>query len=370
MAIRPRRPITFRSPRAHVADPAEGPGATATKMAAAELAAGRRWSIWLRTAKGPAMAKENRPWRVTWAANASHDVGTDLKSGELPILTPDGEEDFAGAVVELHAYELQDPESDDPRHTYRFEIHGRAADGRALTSTDARGPIDEDLLVIEPGSAYRIGLDTIIGQLQAAFPGADVGFCPNGEDSLIPGETSAAGDLTTILLVDRPAVADTVLSNPVSVVPAETKMLSNDVRDVIAAFGRLHGAALQTPDGASERCQEVSEAFMTHCHQSGVPAELISGGKFGHDERFPYLREELLVGHFAVLIPVRESRDEWIGEVVCDWTARQFDPGAPVPQILSEEDWRYLGWRHLGPDDVAEWEARSDAMTARNEQGA
>lgn len=140
------------------------------------------------------------------------------------------------------------------------------------------------------------------------------------------------------------------------------------VRDVVAAFGRLHGAALQTPEGASERCQEVSEDFVTHCHQHGVPAELITGGWFGEDERFPGI-EVMMAGHFAVLTPVRydESHDEWMGEVVIDWTARQFDPAAPVPLIVSEQEWRST-WRHLDLAAVAEWEARSDAITAVTEE--
>lgn len=116
-----------------------------------------------------------------------------------------GEGEFAGAVVELHEYDLiQGPESDEPRHLFRFEVHGRAADQRPLTAADARGLLTEDLLVVEPDEAHDKGIDAFLKQLQAAFPGAEVGFCPEGDDSWIPEtETAAPGELTTIMAVDR-----------------------------------------------------------------------------------------------------------------------------------------------------------------------
>lgn len=114
------------------------------------------------------------------------------------------EDAFAGAVVELHEYELiQDPESDEPRHLFRFEVHGRAADQRPLTAVDARTPLTADLLEVED-EAHDEGIDAFVEQLRAAFPGAEVGFCPNGDDSWIPEiETAEPADLTTIMVVDR-----------------------------------------------------------------------------------------------------------------------------------------------------------------------
>lgn len=147
-----------------------------------------------------------------------------------------------------------------------------------------------------------------------------------------------------------------------------SETLGVDLRAAVATFAQLHGATLQTPEDAYERCQEVSQAFTDHCHQNGVPARLITGGQFGEDERFPGI-ELLMVGHFAVLVPAwyDETLEEWVGDVVIDWTIRQFAPAAPVPQITPLDEWRAT-WRHLGPAEVTEWEVRSAAMATQQDE--
>ena len=110
---------------------------------------------------------------------------------------------FDGAVVELHEYEVISG-GDVPKHLLRFEVHGRCPDGRPLTAEDALAPLDDDVLVVGPADAYERGIDAMFKLLLSAFPGAIVGFCPEGADSRIPEtQTTDVEDLPLILLVER-----------------------------------------------------------------------------------------------------------------------------------------------------------------------
>lgn len=112
-------------------------------------------------------------------------------------------ESFGGAVVELHEYHVTTGE-DMPRELLRFEVHGRSADGRPLTAADTQVPLDDDALVVGPDDAYERGIGAMLERLELAFPGAVVGFCPEGEDSRIPEIwTTDVEDLPLVLLVER-----------------------------------------------------------------------------------------------------------------------------------------------------------------------
>lgn len=44
----------------------------------------------------------------------------------------------------------------------------------------------------------------------------------------------------------------------------------------------------------------------------------------------------MLGGHFAVLVADADT------ETVYDWTARQFDPTAPVPEVMALTRWQQV----------------------------
>lgn len=101
------------------------------------------------------------------------------------------------------------------------------------------------------------------------------------------------------------------------------------LEDVVAEFAQQHRQDLLDPSYAHERCVVTSQAFAALCERHGVEAEVISGMKMGEMPEFPGMRM-MLAGHFAVLV----------GDTVYDWTARQFEPQAAVPKVVTETEWR------------------------------
>lgn len=120
---------------------------------------------------------------------------------------------------------------------------------------------------------------------------------------------------------------------------------------VVEEFQRDYGQRLLDPFEAHDRCQDYSEEFASRCKEAGVEAEVVSGLKFGEMPEFPGQRL-VLGGHFAVQV----------GPMVYDWTARQFDPTAPVPMVTTIDQWRdewlRLGFRStaLSAADAYRWE--------------
>lgn len=102
----------------------------------------------------------------------------------------------------------------------------------------------------------------------------------------------------------------------------------------MSAFAAAH-PDLVDPSWVVDRCEEVSAAFARACHEAGVAATVISGARFGEVDQFPGVRL-MLGGHFAVLVADEE------GDTVFDWTARQFDPKAPVPEVMALSRWRQV----------------------------
>lgn len=105
-----------------------------------------------------------------------------------------------------------------------------------------------------------------------------------------------------------------------------------------------HFAALRPdlvdPEHVRERCAEISEEFVALLAEHHIAARVISGVRFGEDERFPGVRL-MMAGHYAVLVADEET------DVVYDWTAHQFDPETPVPLVVRLGEWRET-WSVLG----------------------
>ena len=73
----------------------------------------------------------------------------------------------------------------------------------------------------------------------------------------------------------------------------------------------------------------MPEEFARLCVDRGLPALVVSGLRFGEIPEFPGT-EVILGGHFAVAV----------GGTVVDWTARQFNPAALVPEVVPLGQWR------------------------------
>lgn len=80
------------------------------------------------------------------------------------------------------------------------------------------------------------------------------------------------------------------------------------------------------PVEAEDRCVPVSEAFIAALADEDVSAQLVNGVRMGQFQGIPVV----LNGHFAVQV----------GDTIYDWTARQFDPTAPVPLVEPVQAWR------------------------------
>ncbi len=122
--------------------------------------------------------------------------------------------------------------------------------------------------------------------------------------------------------------------------------------DVIRLFGELGLAGhLEDPANAHDQCISVSTTFERMCAHRGIPAETVDGFCF---TRFPpFKREAMVAGHTAVRALASCAQQDVSREIAIDWTARQFDPVAPVPLIVEFEDWR------------AFWQDAASAETAR-----
>ena len=104
------------------------------------------------------------------------------------------------------------------------------------------------------------------------------------------------------------------------------------VEAVAAAFLRPFHA---NPAEVRDRCVWESEDFAAACRAAGVEAVIVSGFatvQFGG-------MTVVTMGHTAVRV----------GDTVYDWTARQFNPTAPVPLVLPYEEWR-AAWPDLATE--------------------
>ena len=105
------------------------------------------------------------------------------------------------------------------------------------------------------------------------------------------------------------------------------------VESVAAAFVRPMHA---DPAEVRDRCVWESEDFARALRAAGVRAVTVVSG-FATAEFGGHVL--VTCGHTAVRV----------GDTVYDWTARQFNPTAPVPLVLPYEEWR-AAWPDLATE--------------------
>lgn len=115
------------------------------------------------------------------------------------------------------------------------------------------------------------------------------------------------------------------------------------LRKLLGDFAALYGERqLHDPAWVRDQCRQLSEQFARACHVRGIPAEVVSGLMHGEDPVFG--EPVIVVGHYAVEVLTRQDLAGWSAPVVVDWSARQHDPEAAVPEISAPETWRER-WR-------------------------
>ena len=102
---------------------------------------------------------------------------------------------------------------------------------------------------------------------------------------------------------------------------------------------------LKDSNAVLDMCVAVSEDFVAMLAEHDIAAETISGVMMGEVPEIPGTTA-VLAGHYAVLVH-DQAADGSPGDVVYDWTARQFDPTARVPLIQPLAQWRAT-WTELG----------------------
>jgi hypothetical protein len=109
------------------------------------------------------------------------------------------------------------------------------------------------------------------------------------------------------------------------------------VEEVAATFADdMH----HNPERARGNCFNESHRFVHVLSCYGIDAEVVSGVKMAE-----------FMGHEVVMDGHAAAR---VGDVVYDWTARQFWPhDQPVPLVQTYEEWR-AEWRRLGSSDTEE----------------
>lgn len=105
------------------------------------------------------------------------------------------------------------------------------------------------------------------------------------------------------------------------------------VRSLCATFADQYSADLTDPASVADQCHVVSSAFTTWWSTHGGQAEVVTGARF---ERIPQLNvEAVVVAHQATVVTLPDGTT-----LVVDFTARQFDPHAPVPVVVPLPVWR------------------------------
>lgn len=101
---------------------------------------------------------------------------------------------------------------------------------------------------------------------------------------------------------------------------ADPGKLAPDLQDAMQDFAAAHpGLATQT--GAHDQCRKASSAFIDFLGVRGIRAEMEEIGVYDG------------VSHRAVAV----------GDVLVDWTARQYDEAAPWPLVMPNS----LGQREI-----------------------
>lgn len=110
--------------------------------------------------------------------------------------------------------------------------------------------------------------------------------------------------------------------------------------EAIQVFGEIFARHLDKPANARRECVSYSETFASICTYRGIPAETMDGFLPGD---FPPFDQETAV-HTAVQTAASEGQADDADDIVVDWTGPQFDPGCPLPLIVTPADW-WAFWR-------------------------
>lgn len=96
------------------------------------------------------------------------------------------------------------------------------------------------------------------------------------------------------------------------------------LENIVACF-KIAFAQFSDPHTAQDECYHASYAFLGLLQEGKIDAELTEGMYLDPDDI-------IIWDHYGVKV----------GDVVYDWTARQFYPPAPWPMIVPWEDWNRL----------------------------
>lgn len=148
-------------------------------------------------------------------------------------------------------------------------------------------------------------------------------------------QAAMAGDSLTLLMACGKRAERAWAWLMVSAIPPDGA--GPNVARVIGLFGGFGFAALLAdPAEARDQCVSISETFASACRHRDIDARTVTGFLKGSIP--PFTGEVILCGHTAAEVP---GPDGWLA---VDWTARQFDPRAPVPLVVPVTDWQAF-WR-------------------------
>ena len=114
-----------------------------------------------------------------------------------------------------------------------------------------------------------------------------------------------------------------------------------------------------TPGGAAKQCALASTRFMQAAEYVGLDCELAfwEATHEGAFERYPYNVGDC-VGHNAVRV----------GDIIVDWTARQFDSRAPFPAMWLDSE-SVFDERITIPVAMLEFQTTGDTIWIHDSQG-
>lgn len=135
----------------------------------------------------------------------------------------------------------------------------------------------------------------------------------------------------------------TITSSPTSlmeeeevrVIPITSKLVSEPLRRSITKFLPLaQSEEWDTEDGATGMCGDASDLFLHVLDENGIEDALIE-----------HYDPEIILDCLDYPFDLTKCRYHWavrVGDLIIDWTARQFDADAPFPAIWKEErrEWR------------------------------
>lgn len=106
--------------------------------------------------------------------------------------------------------------------------------------------------------------------------------------------------------------------------------------EAITVFAEIFAGHLSEPANARRWCVSFSGAFVSVCTYRHVQADTVDGFL---PVPIPPLSQETAV-HTAVQAAAAQGQPDGAGELIIDWTGRQFDPTCPVPLLVTPAGWR------------------------------